>query len=172
MPTHTLESRQVIRATIGQAWDFFSNPRNLARITPPELGFEITTPDLPPRIHAGMMIEYRVRALPGITMTWLSEITQLREEEYFVDEQRAGPYALWHHEHHFTDLGDDRVEICDRVTYRLPFPPFGELAHGWLVKPQLDNILPIARPECGSCFHSLRPSGSEWEKQWLSIYRT
>lgn len=140
MPTHTLESRQIINASIKQAWDFFSNPRNLARITPPSLGFEIITPSLPPRIHAGMMIEYKVRALPGITMTWLSEITQVREGSYFVDEQRAGPYALWHHEHRFTYLVDGRVEIHDLVTYRLPFQPFGELAHPWLVKPRLESI--------------------------------
>jgi len=140
MPIHTLESRQTIQAALGSAWEFFSNPRNLERLTPPDLGFQIITPDLPPRIHPGMMIEYRVRALPGIAMTWLTEITHVREGASFVDEQRVGPYALWHHEHHFTDLGNGRIEIRDRVTYRLPFQPLGELAHRWLVKPRLDTI--------------------------------
>ncbi|MFN0125572.1 MAG: SRPBCC family protein [Verrucomicrobiales bacterium] len=140
MPIHTLESRQVIPLAIETAWEFFSNPRNLERITPPDLGFKIITPDLPPRIHAGMMIQYQVNALPGIPMTWLTEITQVREREYFVDEQRVGPYALWHHEHCFTDLGNGRAEIHDRVTYRLPLQPFGDLAHPWLVKPRLNQI--------------------------------
>lgn len=140
MSIHTLHVRQTIRATLDQAWDFFSNPRNLALITPPDMGFEVRTPDLPSRIHAGMMIAYRVRPLFGLPVTWLTEITQVRDGEYFVDEQRVGPYAVWHHEHHFHALDGGRVEIEDRVTYRLPFQPFGELAHGLLVKPQLDKI--------------------------------
>lgn len=140
MPIHTLESRQVIPVALDTAWEFFSNPRNLERITPPDLGFKITTLDLPPRIHAGMMIQYQVNALPGIPMTWLTEITHVREGEYFVDEQRVGPYALWHHEHHFADLGNGRVEMRDRVTYRLPLQPLGELAHAWLVQPRLKRI--------------------------------
>jgi len=140
MAVHTLKTSQIIRATPQQAWAFFSDPRNLARITPRELGFEILTPDLPPRIHAGLMIAYRVRPLLGIPMTWLTEITHVRDGESFVDEQRIGPYSVWHHEHSFRDLGDGRVEMQDRITYALPFPPFGDLVQPWLVKPQLDRI--------------------------------
>jgi ligand-binding SRPBCC domain-containing protein len=86
---------------MAEAWSFFSNPRNLAKITPPELGFEMLTPDLPPQVYAGMMIAYRVRPLLGIPMTWLSEITLVEEGVRFIDEQRVGPYAVWHHEHGF-----------------------------------------------------------------------
>lgn len=140
MAVHTLQTKQIIRASMEEAWAFFSNPRNLAKITPPELGFEIATPDLPSQIYAGMMIAYRVRPLLGIPMTWLSEITLVEEGVRFIDEQRVGPYAVWHHEHAFHDLGDGRVEVDDRATYVLPFAPLGDLAHGMLVKPQLAKI--------------------------------
>jgi ligand-binding SRPBCC domain-containing protein len=140
MAIHTLHTKQVIRATPEQAWAFFSNPGNLARITPPELGFEVRTANLPGRIHAGMMIEYRVRVLPGLRVTWLTEITQVREGSFFVDEQRVGPYGLWHHEHWFHPLAGGLMELEDRVTYRLPLQPLGDLAHPLIVRPQLKRI--------------------------------
>lgn len=152
MPIHTLTAHQVIPSTLDRAWEFFSNPRNLATITPPDLGFEILTPDLPGRIHAGMMIEYRVRPLLGIPATWLTEITHVQEGKSFVDEQRVGPYAIWHHEHHFRDLGDGRVELLDRVTYRLPFQPLGDLAHGLLVKPRLASIFAFRKSKVDELF--------------------
>ena len=151
MPIHTLHTTQVIRATAEQAWDFFSDPRNLAKITPPDMGF-IVKSDLPSRIHAGMMIEYRVSPLLGIPMTWLTEITQVREGVYFVDEQRVGPYAIWHHEHHFRDLGDGRIEMRDKVTYTLPFSPFSEVVHPILVKPQLDKIFAYREQKVNELF--------------------
>ena len=140
MPTHTLHRKQTIRATRESAWDFFSNARNLAKSTPPGLGFQIVTPGLPARIHAGLMIEYRVTPLLGIPLAWLTEITHVSPGEYFVDEQRRGPYALWHHAHWFHDLGGGRIELEDRVTYRLPFQPIGDIVHPLLVKPQLEQI--------------------------------
>ncbi len=140
MAVHTLHTKQILRATRQEAWDFFSNPRNLLRITPPELGFEVLTPDLPPRMREGMVIAYRVRPLLGLPMTWLSQITLVEEGVRFIDEQRRGPYAVWHHEHEFHDLGDGRIEMEDRVTYVLPFGPLGDLVHGPLVRPQLEKI--------------------------------
>jgi len=140
MAVHTLHTKQIIRATRQEAWDFFSNPRNLAKITPPELGFEIITPDLVPQVREGMMIAYRVRPLLGLPMTWLSEITLVEPGVRFIDEQRVGPYAVWHHEHEFHDLGDGRIEMEDKATYVLPFAPLGDLAHAWLVQPQLERI--------------------------------
>jgi ligand-binding SRPBCC domain-containing protein len=136
---HTLEQTQAVTASLAACWDFFSDPRNLARITPPELGFEVTSP-LPPRMHAGLMIQYRVRPLFGIPLTWLTEITQVDEPHFFVDEQRIGPYRIWHHEHRFTDAGEGAVTMHDKVTYALPFGPFGEMAHPLLVAPRLRRI--------------------------------
>ena len=139
MPVYTLRSTRIVEAGIGRCWDFFSDPHNLARITPPDLGFEIVS-DLPPRIHAGLMIEYRVRPLFGVPVTWLTEITQVEEGRYFVDEQRVGPYAVWHHEHTFTALGEDRTECVDLVHYVPPFGPLGALLHPVLIRPRLEAI--------------------------------
>ena len=136
---HVLESSQIIQATIERTWDFFSDPRNLSRITPPELDFTILT-SLPDRIYPGMMIEYRVRPLFGIPFRWVTEITHVEPGKSFVDEQRIGPYRIWHHEHRFKPLGDGRIEMSDRVTYVLPFGPLGDLVHPILVEPQLAKI--------------------------------
>ena len=139
MAIHTIQTRQIIKSSLTEAWDFFSSPRNLARITPPELGFQILT-ELPAHMYSGMMIEYRVTPLLGIPMRWLTEITHVHEGKFFVDEQRVGPYAIWHHEHHFKDLGNGTVEMQDKVTYVPPFGPLGELVHPFIIKPQLDRI--------------------------------
>jgi len=136
---HTLHSTQVIRTSMERAWDFFSDPRNLSKITPPELGFTILG-TLPERVHPGMMIEYRVRPLLGIPVRWLTEITHVEPGKFFVDEQRIGPYRIWHHEHHFAQLDGGQIGMTDRVTYVLPFGPLGDLVHPLLVKPQLAKI--------------------------------
>ena len=136
---HVLETSQIIHASIERAWDFFSDPRNLAKITPPELDFTILTA-LPKRVHPGMMIEYRVRPALGIPVRWLTEITHVEPGKFFVDEQRIGPYRIWHHEHHFAPLDGEQIEIRDRVTYVLPFGPLGDLMHPFVVKPQLTKI--------------------------------
>lgn len=136
---HLLEYSQIIPTTIDRAWDFFSDPRNPSKITPPELDFTVLTA-LPERVHAGLMIEYRVRPLLGIPVRWLTEITHVEQAKFFVDEQRVGPYRIWHHEHHFKALDSGRIEMTDRVTYVLPFSPISDLFHPFLVKPQLKKI--------------------------------
>ena len=148
---HVLKNSQIIRASIGHAWEFFSDPRNLAKITPPELDFTILTV-LPERVHPGMMIEYRVRPLLGIPVRWLTEITHVEEGKFFVDEQRIGPYRIWHHEHHFRQLDGDNIEVTDRVTYVLPFGPLGDLIHPFLVKPQLAKIFAFREKAVGEFF--------------------
>ena len=91
MPVHTLLTKQIIPVPRQRVWEFFSNPRNLARITPPGMDFEILTPDLPEHLREGLMITHRLRPLFGIAVTWLTEITQVVEMERFIDEQRVGP---------------------------------------------------------------------------------
>ena len=152
MAIHTLETRQVIKTSLEQAWDFFSSPGNLARITPPDLGFTVLSPPAG-RIYAGMMIEYKVSPLFGLAMTWLTEITQVREGSFFVDEQRVGPYAIWHHEHHFREVGPGLAEVHDRVTYVPPFGMLGELVHPFLIKPQLDKIFAFRETAVAEAFH-------------------
>ena len=136
---HVLKARQIVSADIQTCWTFFSNPKNLSTITPPELGFEVLS-DLPDEIHEGMMIEYRVRPLFGIPVSWLTEITHVRGPYYFVDEQRVGPYAVWHHEHYFVSRDDGGTELIDRVHYVMPFTPVSEVLHPLLVAPKLQAI--------------------------------
>ncbi len=140
MPLYTIHRRETFPLPPAAAWEFFSNPHNLPLITPPALGFEILTENLPRRIHAGMMIAYRVRPCAGIPLHWLTEITQLREGEYFVDEQRSGPYKLWHHEHWLRPAGGDGTEIEDLVTYRMPFSWLGTAMHRCFVRRRLEAI--------------------------------
>lgn len=136
---YELERKQIVEATVEECWDFFSDPSNLRAITPESLDFRIVSA-LPERIYAGLMIEYRVRPLFGIPVTWLTEITHVREGEMFVDEQRVGPYRVWHHEHTFRAAGNGRTECRDKVTYVPPLGPLGALAHPMLIRPQLERI--------------------------------
>ena len=136
---HALKREQVIHATLEEAWRFFSSPRNLAKITPPSLDFRIIG-EVPERMHAGQLIEYCVRPLLGIPMSWVTEITLVDEPRCFVDEQKRGPYRMWRHVHHFEDLEDGRVRILDGVTYALHFGWLSAPVHRWVVRPQLKRI--------------------------------
>ncbi len=138
MNVHVLKREQIVPASLAECWEFFSNPANLKKITPPELDFEVLS-ELPAAIYPGQMILYRVRPLLGIPMTWLTEITHVEEGSFFCDEQRVGPYHIWHHEHHFEEC-EQGVFMKDIVHYVLPFSPLGDLAHRPLVLPQLNKI--------------------------------
>ena len=111
-----------------QAWDFFSVPENLGRITPPEMNFVIRSGG-GMRTHAGQIIAYRVSPVAGIPTPWVTEISHVVEGEYFVDEQRFGPYAFWHHLHRFTPE-DGGVRMDDVLHYKLPLGPLGEVGLG------------------------------------------
>ena len=139
MAVYQLQEQMELGTSLEKLWDFISSPINLKEITPDYMGFDIKTSPLPDKIYPGLMISYRVRPLLGIPMNWLTEITHVREPYFFVDEQRSGPYALWHHEHHLeaTEIG---VKMSDLVTYRLPAGPLGKLAHHIFVRKQLESI--------------------------------
>ena len=141
MKLFKLETVQRLPVSVADAWDFFSDASNLARITPPDLGFEVTS-ELPERVYAGLIITYRVRPLLGISVTWVTEISHVQEHELFVDEQRFGPYRFWHHQHLFRAV-DGGVEMRDIVHYALP--PGGGLARRWLVAPRLREIFDYRR---------------------------
>ncbi len=139
MPIYTLRQTQVVEMSLGECWRFFSDPRNLAKITPPALGFCVKT-DLPAAIYPGLMIEYTVSPLLGIPLSWLTEIVQVHEPHSFVDEQRIGPYRLWHHEHFFRELADGRTEVRDLVHYVPPLGPLGAVLNALVIRPQLEQI--------------------------------
>ena len=95
-----LERTQIIPISLPEAWAFFSSPENLKTITPGYMGFEILEGG-GVNMYAGQIIRYKVSPLVGIKLNWITEITHVDEEKFFVDEQRFGPYAFWHHKHYF-----------------------------------------------------------------------
>jgi len=135
---YTIERVQKVPISLQQAWDFFQNPANLATITPDSMGFDIRS-EVPAEMYPGLFIHYKVSPLLGIKMNWTTEITHVNAPHYFVDEQRVGPYAIWHHEHHFKEI-DGGVEMLDRVNYKVPFGILGKIAHPIVVKSKLEEI--------------------------------
>ncbi len=142
MTLHTLERTQILPTDLATAWAFFSDPRNLPKITPPSLCFTVRS-TLPERMHSGMIATYTVSPFPLTTVTWITEITHVEEPHFFVDEQRFGPYRFWHHQHHFHEVPGG-IEMRDLVNYILPFGAAGNLAAPY-VKKQLREIFDFRR---------------------------
>ncbi|MDT0644485.1 SRPBCC family protein [Zunongwangia sp. F363] len=138
MKIYTLQSKQKLPISVDEAWDFLSDPKNLKTITPDYMSFDIISgADRP--MFEGQIIQYIVTPVAGIKTKWVTEITHVRAKEYFVDEQRFGPYALWHHKHFIREI-EGGVEMEDIVDYKLPMGFLGTLAHPILVKPKLKEI--------------------------------
>lgn len=138
MKVNHFEVTQELPITIEKAWKFFSTPYNLAKITPPEMGFEVTSKEQE-TTYAGMIITYIVRPIFGIPTTWVTEITHVNAPNYFVDEQRFGPYNMWHHQHHFTETPNG-VLMTDILDYVLPFGILGQLVHKLFVRKKIESI--------------------------------
>jgi ligand-binding SRPBCC domain-containing protein len=141
---------QFIPADPADVWEFFATPRNLDALTPPNLKFQILS-DLSERMYAGQLIAYRISPVPGIWLHWLTEIRHVREGAYFVDEQRAGPYRLWYHEHHFAPAPGG-VRMTDRITYEIGWGPGGWLADKIWVRRQLSHIFAYRRQRVAEIF--------------------
>jgi ligand-binding SRPBCC domain-containing protein len=135
---YSVHTTQKLPITLQQAWDFLSDPKNLAVITPPTMGFKTLSGDDRP-MFAGQIIHYTVTPVLGIKVEWVTEITHVSGNNYFVDEQREGPYKLWHHKHFLKEIPGG-VEMEDLVHYKLPFGILGQLVHPFLVKPKLKEI--------------------------------
>ena len=138
MKPFTLERTQILPITLETAWNFFSNPANLSRITPPNMDFRITSPHQS-GVYAGQIITYTVRPLLGIRMAWTTEITHVARPDFFVDEQRFGPYRFWHHQHFFREV-DGGIEVRDLVHYLLPHDQLAWLVNRIIVAPRLRKI--------------------------------
>ncbi|WP_417558187.1 SRPBCC family protein [Mesoflavibacter zeaxanthinifaciens] len=138
MKIYRLHQKQNLPITKQEAWNFLSDPKNLKVITPDYMGFHILSgADRP--MFAGQIIQYIVTPVLGIKTKWVTEITHVIDGEYFVDEQRFGPYSLWHHKHFIKEI-DGGVEMEDIIDYKIPMGILGQLVHPILVKPKLKEI--------------------------------
>lgn len=136
---YTLTAKQTIPVSLEQAWSFFSSPKNLNLITPPHMGFEITSNINAESMYQGQIISYKVFPFKGVPANWVTEITHIEDHSYFVDEQRFGPYAMWHHEHFFSSV-ENGTEMIDKISYKLPISMIANIFHNALVKPKLKEI--------------------------------
>lgn len=138
MKIYKIHTKQHLPISKREAWAFLSNPKNLKEITPDYMKFEILNGD-EKEMYAGQIIEYIVTPILGIKMKWVTEITHVIDSEYFVDEQRFGPYSFWQHKHFIKEI-EGGIEMEDIVHYKLPFGIIGELVHGLFVKSKLEKI--------------------------------
>ncbi|MCE2612369.1 SRPBCC family protein [Flavobacteriaceae bacterium D16] len=159
MKIYSLHAKQALPISVKEAWEFLSNPANLKVITPEHMGFKIHSgADRP--MYAGQIIQYKVSPFPGFTTKWVTEITHVEKGSYFVDEQRFGPYQLWHHKHFIRKI-DDGVEMEDLIHYKLPLGWLGQMAHPFLVKKQLKQIFTYREAKLTALFGSV--SGRDTE---------
>lgn len=152
MKIYTINFKQNLPVPLETAWDYFSSPMNLAQITPPKMCFKVIS-DMPEnyKMYPGMIIKYKISPLPGYATTWVTEITHVEPGKYFVDEQRAGPYAFWHHQHHFVEIPGG-VAMIDLVHYAIPLGIVGRMANKLLVKKRLMEIFNFRKKKITEIF--------------------
>ncbi|RFN58428.1 SRPBCC family protein [Marixanthomonas ophiurae] len=154
MKLYKLHTKQNVPISKEEAWEFLSAPQNLKVITPDYMGFTILS-GVDKSMYPGQIIEYIVTPILGIKTKWVTEITHVKNLEYFVDEQRFGPYSLWHHKHFIKEI-DGGVEMEDIVHYKLPMGFLGQIAHPFLVKPKLDEIFDYRRNKLTELFGEIK----------------
>lgn len=159
MKIYRLHSKQQLPISKKKAWDFLCDPGNLKVITPDSMGFHILSGDERP-MFPGQIIQYKVSPFPGFTTKWVTEITHVKEGEYFVDEQRFGPYSLWHHKHFIKEI-EGGVEMEDIIDYKLPLGVLGQLAHPLLVKKQLLTIFKYRETKLNELFGTMEENNNE-----------
>jgi ligand-binding SRPBCC domain-containing protein len=139
MGVHMLKAIQRIPADLDTVWEFFSHPKNLSAMTPSYLNLKFTNELYGDSMYPGQVMTYRVKPVLGIPLFWMTEITHVQDRRFFIDEQRFGPYALWHHQHHFKEIPGG-VEMTDLIHYKAPMGILGELANRLFIRGQLDGI--------------------------------
>ena len=138
MKIYRLHKKQNLPISIDKAWEFLSSPLNLKTITPDYMNFDILS-EVDRPMYAGQIVQYIVTPILGIKTKWVTEITHVKDKQYFVDEQRFGPYSLWHHKHFIKEI-EGGIEMEDIIDYKVPFGFFGRLVQPILVKPKLEEI--------------------------------
>ena len=154
MKIYTFHRKQKLPISVEKAWEFLSNPANLKTITPEYMSFDILSGNEKP-MYAGQIIQYIVTPILGIKTKWVTEITHVKKNEYFVDEQRFGPYALWHHKHFINEI-EGGVEMEDIIDYKIPMGLLGQLAQPILVKPKLEEIFAYRQTKLIELFGELK----------------
>ena len=149
---YRLHTKQFLPISLSEAWDFLSDPANLQKITPSYMGFNIVS-GADRKMFPGQIIQYIVTPVLGIKTNWVTEITHVLDKEYFVDEQRFGPYALWHHKHFLKEV-QGGVEMEDIIDYKVPFGILGRLVHPFIVKPKLSEIFDFRKTKLEELFPS------------------
>lgn len=139
MKVYQLRRTQFLPISIAEAWQFFSSPRNLARITPDYMRFHILGFSGGEKMYAGQIIRYKIFILPFVPIHWTTEISHVEEPSYFVDEQRFGPFSLWHHQHRFKEVPGG-VEMIDEVNYAVPFGFLGRIVNSIFVQNEVNSI--------------------------------
>jgi ligand-binding SRPBCC domain-containing protein len=145
------EWQQFIPKPIEEIWDFFSRPENLKKLTPAKVGITMLTDLTDKEMYPGMLIPYYISPLLGIRMKWLTEITHIEKFRYFVDQQLEGPYAFWHHQHHF-ESKDGGTLMTDILHYKVPYGPIGTIADWVLVDGLVDDIFGYRKEAIESYF--------------------
>ncbi|NOU61178.1 SRPBCC family protein [Marinifilum caeruleilacunae] len=144
MSFYQFYKEQILHASIDDVWEFISSPINLKEITPKYMGFDITSNLMDEKMYPGMIISYKVSPVLGIKTTWVTEITQVREKSYFVDEQRVGPFSIWHHQHIIEQVSNG-VIMKDIISYKPPFGILGAIANNLFIKSKLNEIFDYRR---------------------------
>ncbi|MES2241109.1 MAG: SRPBCC family protein [Bacteroidota bacterium] len=152
MKVYYKKSEQHLNASIDECWAFFSNPANLQIITPQTMGFKVTDFDNK-NMYEGQIIQYKITPLLGIKLSWLTEITKVKEGSYFIDEQRFGPYAFWHHKHFFEST-ENGVKMTDVVHYAIPLGFIGRIMNALVVKNKLNEIFDYREKKVNEIFNS------------------
>lgn len=147
---HYLHREQVIPAPAEDVWAYFCDPKNLNEITPPDMNFEIVQGG-DAAMYKGQIIEYRVEFIRGVRSLWLTEIAHVRDGEYFVDEQRIGPYRFWYHEHIFEKVPNG-TKMTDCVTYAIPFAVLGDAVNAVWISKRLKNIFDFRKRKIAELF--------------------
>lgn len=151
MAVYEIYRQQLLSGTIENVWSFFSNPHNLATLTPDYMQFQVTSRDYGDEIYPGQIITYKVAPLLGVSLFWMTEITHVHKGRLFVDEQRKGPYRIWHHQHLFEEINNG-VRMTDIVHYELPLGFIGNLTHSLFIKSQLEDIFDYRRKKVDDIF--------------------
>lgn len=152
MSVYKFHAEQNFPISLQAAWDFFSSPANLSKITPPEMGFKVLTPIINKKVYSGMEIEYLVKPLFGIPLKWRTLIDEVKEQSHFTDKQLKGPYSLWEHTHTFIEK-DGGVLMIDDIKYKLPFGFLGDIFHTLIVRKRVNAIFQYRRAVLNKLFN-------------------